>query len=161
MKNKVQIKMTKELVAPCGMNCALCITYLAMKYDAKPKGVKVPYCKGCRPRGKMCAFIKKKCTLLKKDNNISCYQCKKFPCKNLKHLDDKYKIKYKTSLIENNQSIKKVGMEKFLKAQAKKSRCPRCGGTLSVHNNACFVCDLDWIKKNTWKCLKEDVKKKN
>lgn len=35
-----QIK--KELIAPCGMNCAICACHLAMKHDAHKKGVKIP-----------------------------------------------------------------------------------------------------------------------
>ena len=36
--------LKKELVAPCGMNCAVCSGYLALKHDVKSKGVKMPYC---------------------------------------------------------------------------------------------------------------------
>jgi len=56
--------MEKELIAPCGMNCAVCSGYLALKNDVKAKGVRMPYCKGCRPRDKKCAFLKKRCDLL-------------------------------------------------------------------------------------------------
>ena len=43
-------EMREELIAPCGMNCGICSGYLASKYDVKGKGVKMPYCIGCRPR---------------------------------------------------------------------------------------------------------------
>ncbi|MFC1995459.1 DUF3795 domain-containing protein [Chloroflexota bacterium] len=51
--------MNEELIAPCGMNCGICSGYLASKYDIKSKGIKMPYCIGCRPRDKKCAFLKK------------------------------------------------------------------------------------------------------
>lgn len=42
------VKFSSELVAPYGMNCALCSEYLALKYDVKSKGIRIPYCEGCR-----------------------------------------------------------------------------------------------------------------
>jgi hypothetical protein len=54
----------KELIAPCGMNCNVCSTYLALENDTKAKGVKLPYCIGCRLRDKKCSFVKKKCKKL-------------------------------------------------------------------------------------------------
>jgi len=48
-----------ELIAPCGMNCSVCSSYFAHKYDLRSKGVRVPYCTGCRPRDKKCAFLER------------------------------------------------------------------------------------------------------
>ena len=31
-----------DLIAPCGMNCAICSGYLAYKNDVKNKGVRLP-----------------------------------------------------------------------------------------------------------------------
>lgn len=147
MGDKVILKMTTELVAPCGMNCALCMSYLAMRYDVKSKGVMMPYCAGCRPRGKMCAFIKKRCELILKNKVQFCHECKEYPCAKLERLDASYRKRYQTSFIRNLDSIKKNGITKFLKAQRKKRRCPRCGGIICVHNNKCFHCDIGKMKK--------------
>lgn len=35
-----------DLIAPCGMNCGLCASFLALKNEVKAKGVKIPYCIG-------------------------------------------------------------------------------------------------------------------
>ncbi|MHB8086476.1 MAG: DUF3795 domain-containing protein, partial [Dehalococcoidia bacterium] len=51
--------MNEELIAPCGMNCAVCSRYLALKYNVKSKGIKISYCTGCRPRDRKCALLKK------------------------------------------------------------------------------------------------------
>jgi hypothetical protein len=32
--------MNEEMIAPCGMNCGVCVSYLAMKNDLKKKGVR-------------------------------------------------------------------------------------------------------------------------
>ncbi len=49
--------MREELIAPCGMDCAVCSSYLALKNDVRAKGVRMAYCKGCRPRDKKCSFL--------------------------------------------------------------------------------------------------------
>ena len=54
----------RELIAPCGMNCAICSSYLSLKNNIKNKGIRIPYCEGCIPRGKKCALLKKGCDLL-------------------------------------------------------------------------------------------------
>src|SRR5674476_369048 len=64
-----------ELIAPCGMNCSVCSSYLAHKYDLRSKGVRMPYCTGCRPRDKKCAFLKKRCDLLLKHKVRFCCEC--------------------------------------------------------------------------------------
>ena len=51
--------MREELVAPCGINCAVCSNYLALENDVRAKGVRMAYCKGCRPRDKKCSFLKR------------------------------------------------------------------------------------------------------
>jgi hypothetical protein len=53
------VRMTGELIAPCGMNCALCMSYLAYASEVPEKARKAPRCAGCRPRDKQCAFIKR------------------------------------------------------------------------------------------------------
>jgi hypothetical protein len=78
--------MKKELIAPCGMNCAVCSGYLALKHDVKSKGIRMPYCQGCRPRDKKCAFLKKRCELLLDNKVRFCYECNDFPCERLRRI---------------------------------------------------------------------------
>ena len=140
--------MKAELVAPCGMNCALCASYLAMKNDLKNKGFGKSYCAGCLPRGKNCSFMKKQCDLLGKGLVRFCYECDDFPCQRLKALDKRYRTFYHMSMIENLEFIKEQGMEKFLEREERKWRCPQCGGVICCHNGICFTCDLDKLRKN-------------
>jgi hypothetical protein len=131
----------KQLIAPCGMNCAICSAYLAYKNNLpKVRGK----CKGCRPRNKQCAFLKKRCEdnlkLLKGEIDF-CFECNSFPCYELKRLDNGYKQKYGMSMIENLIEIKNKGIQEFIKKQYKKYKCPRCGGLISVHSKKCFVCE--------------------
>jgi hypothetical protein len=139
--------MKKELVAPCGMNCAVCSGYLASKHDVKIKGIRMPYCEGCRLRDKKCAFLKKRCELLLNNKVDFCYECKDFPCERLKRIDKRYQTFFRMSLIDNLELIKRSGMSKFLETQEKKWQCLECGAeVVCCHNGICFNCSLDKLR---------------
>jgi hypothetical protein len=128
--------MNKRLIAPCGMNCGICMAYLREKNQ----------CPGCRRSdiGKAISVTKcriKTCEVLKNKRARFCFQCENLPCDRLKHLDRRYRTKYDMSMLDNLIQIKQGGIEAFLLAQRSKYRCPRCGGTVCVHNKRCYRCD--------------------
>ena len=147
--------MEEKLIAPCGMNCGLCVSYLAMKNDLKNKGFSKGYCPGCLPRGKNCAFLKSHCDLLGKGLVRFCYDCENFPCRRLKTLDERYQAKYHMSMIENLNFIKARGIEPFLVKEEAKWRCPDCGGVICCHNGLCLNCSLDKLRQNKKYCWEE------
>jgi hypothetical protein len=147
--------MNKELVAPCGMNCAVCSNYLALQNDVRAKGVKLPYCKGCRPRNKQCSFVKKKCEKLMKNNVDFCYECTEFPCELIRKITKGYE-KYKVNMVENLYFIKEHGLDKFLESQKEKWRCPECGDLICCHNGICYHCGLEKLRNKTKKYRWED-----
>jgi hypothetical protein len=132
------------LIAPCGINCALCANYLSQINNLKIQGIQMSQCMGCRPRGKQCAF-KKHCPKLNGENAF-CFECADFPCHRLKTLDARYRSRYHTSPIENLYFIKENGVERFLEVQAQKWRCPTCGDVVCCHNGLCFRCDLEKLR---------------
>ena len=138
--------MNDELIAPCGMNCGICSGYLAFSHDIKKEGIKMPYCAGCRPRDKQCAFLKKKCELLLNGQVRYCYECPEYPCRRLEHIDERYKKYYRMSMIENLEYIKENGIRNFLSREDEKWRCPDCGDTICCHNGICFNCGLDALR---------------
>ena len=140
--------MEEKLIAPCGMNCGLCVSYLAMKYDLNKRGFKRVYCKGCLPRGKNCLHMGDRCDLLGEGLVRFCYECEKFPCSRLKDLDKRYCARYHMSMIENLKFIKEHGIESFLEKEEEKWRCPECGEVICCHNGLCLNCDLDKLRKN-------------
>jgi hypothetical protein len=147
------MNMEEVLIAPCGMNCSLCMSYMAMKNDLKKKGVKQSYCAGCRPRGKNCAFMKKACEKLGNGLVKYCFECEEFPCRRLHHLDERYRMNYGMSMIENLKYIKEKGMVKFLKSEEKKWQCPECGATICCHNGLCYNCkphESKKVRKQWW-----------
>jgi len=138
----------EELIAPCGMNCGLCIAYQFKDQDLNKKGFHKTYCQGCLPRGKNCTHLGDRCELLGKGKVRFCLECKTYPCNLLKALDKRYRTKYHMSMIENLNEIKEIGTEKFLEKDALKWTCTECGGTICCHNGLCLNCNIDTLLQN-------------
>jgi hypothetical protein len=111
--------MEERLIAPCGMNCRLCIAYQFREKDLNKQGFHKKYCPGCIPREENCTHMGEQCALLRKGTVRFCYECKDFPCKRLQSLDKRYRTKYHMSMIENLEFIKEHGLEAFLKKKRK------------------------------------------
>ncbi|MDF1497103.1 MAG: DUF3795 domain-containing protein [Patescibacteria group bacterium] len=128
--------ITAKLIAPCGMNCAICIAHLRDKNK----------CLGCRDESADKPTSCRKCTIstcefLKKNKMIFCSnKCEKFPCARLKNLDKRYKTKYGMSMLENLNNIKKQGIRKFVKNEQDRWKCQKCKKLLCVHRNFCLEC---------------------
>ncbi len=140
--------MKEELIAPCGMNCALCISYQAMNNDLKKKGLNRKYCPGCIPRGENCTHMAGSCDLVGEGKVRFCFECENFPCKRLKALDKRYRDKYHMSMIENLKCIRDCGMERFLEIEEAKWQCRECSGTICCHVGLCLECGLDKLLRN-------------
>jgi len=131
------------LIAPCGMNCGLCIGHLREK---RP-------CGGCfkiddKNKPKVCRSCKiVNCDLLAETKSGFCYDCEKYPCTRLKNLDKRYRTNYGMSMIENLAYIKDYGLNKFLRNEEDKWKCKVCGAGLSVHRDFCLNC-ITKINKN-------------
>lgn len=140
--------MKEDLIAPCGMNCEVCVSYLAMRNDLNKHGFKRTYCEGCLPRGKNCLHMGNQCEVLGNGLVRFCYECKDFPCKRLKALDKRYRTKYHMSMIDNLRAIKEHGIENFLRKEEEKWSCPDCGNIISCHNGLCLNCKIDTLRQN-------------
>ncbi|HEY5537102.1 MAG TPA: DUF3795 domain-containing protein [Acetobacterium sp.] len=128
-------EMSTVLIAPCGMNCRLCMAY---QRDKKQ-------CKGCHgdnaSKSKSCMqCIIKNCPTIQTNASGFCYDCEKYPCKRLKDLDKRYRTKYHMSMLENLECIKKNGMDAFLEHEEKRWICSECGSIICVHRNVCPRC---------------------
>lgn len=139
MKDKINI--IEELIAPCGMNCAICSKYLAYIND-----LRFTHCKGCRTDEKNCTYLFEKCTganhyMLNNENAFFCYECEEFPCREIERMDRRYRNNYGMSVKDNLKQINEGGMDMFLKDQYGKYRCLACDSLISIHNKKCFHCD--------------------
>lgn len=123
------------LIAPCGMNCGICIAHMRDKNKCfgcnSESGYKASSCINC---------IIKNCEHIKSSESGFCYDCEKYPCKRLKQLDKRYRTKYRMSMIENLDTIRKFGMAEFLKSENEKWKCTNCGARVSAHRNNCLSC---------------------
>src|SRR5512147_2184690 len=124
-----------RLMAPCGMNCGVCLGYLRQKN----------HCSGCRTRQVDDRKTRVQCTIancshLAETESGFCYECKKYPCKRMKQLEKRYSTKYKTSLAGNLEKIKQMGLEAFAGSEYEKWLCPHCGGTVCIHRGYCWTC---------------------
>ncbi|MGY4884890.1 MAG: DUF3795 domain-containing protein [Nanobdellota archaeon] len=124
--------MKPALIAPCGMNCAICLGYLRDKNK----------CPGCRVRwdDKFVSRVKciiKNCEMIKKNKWKYCsVKCDKFPCTRLKNLDKRYRTKYCMSMIDNLKNIDEKGIRKFVKQEEK--RWIKSGKVFCVHNKKLY-----------------------
>lgn len=125
----------KALIAPCGMNCGICLGYLREKNRCE--GCRF-YCEGKPGFCKKCIIIN--CALLSQTESKFCYDCPKYPCRRLKQLDQRYRIKYHMSMIENLETIKNIGLDGFVEKENKRWICPACGAVRSVHRDFCLLC---------------------
>lgn len=135
--------MEEILIAPCGMNCELCIAYQAKQADLKKQGFHRRYCEGCIPRGQNCLFMSNSCEKMANGTVRFCYECNSFPCKRLKALDRRYRTKYNMSMIDNLNTIRAKGIDAFLRTQEEKWSCPNCGKAVCCHTGLCVRCDLE------------------
>jgi hypothetical protein len=127
------MEMTTSSIAPCGLICDLCSGFQRERNKCdgcNGKGNKPTYCSKCSI---------KLCPERSKDTEL-CYKCENYPCKKLKNLEKRYKIKYGESLFCNFEMIKEIGIRAFIKQQNDEWKCPTCGKILCVHKVKCNYC---------------------
>ncbi len=137
--------MTEEakLIAPCGMNCGICIAYLRDKR-------KCPGCHGedtNKPPTRTRCIIKN-CETIQINQSGFCFECAKYPCKRLQQLDKRYRTKYSMSMLENLEQIMNIGLNAFIENEKNRWLCRKCGGVICVHRGYCYNCgELRWSPK--------------
>jgi hypothetical protein len=127
-----------RLIAPCGMNCGICLGYLR----------KERHCPGCRgdDAQKMVSCLRciiKNCENIQTNQSGFCYGCAKYPCRRLKDLDRRYRTKYGMSMIGNLENIRQNGLNAFIETELERWRCPACGGVMCVHRAHCPGCGAE------------------
>jgi hypothetical protein len=124
-----------ELIAPCGMDCGLCIGHLREKRR----------CEGCNSEdaGKPTQCVEcriKNCPEREANGGGYCFECGAFPCVRLRRLDKRYRAKYGMSMIENLELIREAGVEGLVAAERVRWKCSACGGVICVHRADCIYC---------------------
>ena len=135
------MNISLTMLAPCGINCAVCYAHLRKKKtcpgcrgqeDSQPG-----YCQKCRIRG--CAVSR---------GFDFCFECASFPCQFIKQIDKRYRLRYQVSLIENLLRLQTIGMEQHLLEEKQKWTCAHCGGVTCIHTRICSECGKE-VEQNT------------
>jgi hypothetical protein len=127
--------MDSTSIAPCGVNCDLCLGFQREQNK----------CVGCNHSGNkpyhctVCSI--KTCQYKNGKENELCCTCVKYPCRRIKDLNKRYKSKYGESILENFESITRVGIDAFIINEKSKWKCPTCGNVLCVHRDKCLICN--------------------
>jgi hypothetical protein len=127
--------LTPALIAPCGMNCGLCLAYLREKNR----------CPGCRGEDAGKPNLCVRCRITHCEHLVGeyCSGCATYPCRRLKQLDKRY-TKYRMSMLENLSRIQERGVEEFVSEQEIRWTCKNCGRILCVHRDRCLHCGEKW-----------------
>lgn len=132
--------LSAELIAPCGMDCGLCMAFVRDKNR----------CLGCRAdddgKAKSClACSIRNCEVIRSGEVTFCNDdCGRFPCPRLKRLDARYREKYRMSMLENLRVIREQGVDAFVASERERWVCPTCGGLQCVHTPECVYCGHPW-----------------
>lgn len=116
--------MEAKLIAPCGMNCGLCLHYLR-------KENKCPGCfSGRKVNGRPIKCARRLC---KHRYGETCFDCVRFPCLSIQTLDERYRLRYNMSVIDNLKYLHQYGMEAMIQNEIK--RWVTEEGTYCVHDH--------------------------
>jgi hypothetical protein len=151
------------LIAPCGVDCALCGGFIRIK-DRCPgcagpdDGAKTAHCRSCSIRACAALVGAGEAPLAVGDKARSargsalataaaaagrdaalCAACRKFPCARFRSLDKRYRTKYGEDLAANLRAHA-AAPAAFAAAQAALWSCPRCSGRLCAHRPDCPAC---------------------
>lgn len=139
MRRKKPKTTSASLIAPCGMNCRLCLGYIREENT----------CPGCRmidsreghKSGSRNKCRIRNCEQIAEGNVKYCSgQCDSFPCTRLRQLDKRYRTKYGMSMIDNLKMIDESGIRRFVRNEDEKWTCPSCGEIICVHRPVCLHC---------------------
>jgi len=118
-----------SLIAPCGMDCAICMAHLREKNR----------CPGCRSPHRQHHM---NCHIFSCAERAGrhCNTCAEFPCGRLLQLDKRYRTKYRMSMLSNLEAIGLQGIRRFVVTERERWTCRACGGTIDVHRGCCSSC---------------------
>ena len=119
-----QARFDPKLIAPCGMNCAICKAHLRKQNP----------CHGCNFAEENRPKTRVECPLrvCRKRSGRFCCGCPEFPCDRLRHLDQRYRTTYGMSQVENLKFIKAKGLRRFVEKEGGKWFSKK--GILCVHD---------------------------
>ncbi|MFC1886036.1 DUF3795 domain-containing protein [Thermodesulfobacteriota bacterium] len=149
-------KDVNKLVGVCGLFCGTCPSYLAHRKNdvemlekmSRERGYSIeelrcdgclsdkvaPHCADCRHGFRKCAAEKQV---------TWCFECTDFPCQRLRDFTDVHVvngISHHEHIIEEDEYMRKHGIEPWVEKQEAAAKCPGCGEMLYWHVRECGNC---------------------
>ena len=133
------IFFTPEMIAPCGLDCSLCVQ---AQLEINP----CPGCNGPDEPNKP-DFCAKYCGIVtcekRRDNGWQhCDSCPDYPCEDVMEKEERYTSQYplSESPMENLRIIRGEGMDAFLQKERREWSCNKCGSPIAVRTGRCCRC---------------------
>lgn len=166
-------KGKEHLAAACGTYCGACPAYIAKHGDdtqikmrlqkrlsSQPtkalKGIPNPgwmdglHCDGCLSGGRLAAHCQncaiRNCAATKQPDS-RCVNCEELPCHRITNLIDMGGYLHRKEYLPNLNKMREMGVPKWIKYEAARWRCPRCGQPVSWYDTECVVCGAPRSKK--------------
>lgn len=132
---KMPDQLNVNMLAPCGVNCSLCMAHLREKKQ----------CPGCNSSAQeQKPFHCTKCSIKYCEKRLEnhydfCGACQK-KCRRMKQLDARYRQNYDVSLLEVLAVVREHGAEALLQREKSRWTCLHCGGVVCMHKGTCSEC---------------------
>ena len=127
-------KIDFTLLAPCGLDCAVCSRHVHGK---------IP-CPGCRARLDEPDSYRRKCVMRActlERGYVTCADCAERPCKRVKTFRKRYMDGYGVDLSAIATAVLQAGAEPYLRADLAAHTCPDCGHLINLHYGVCSGCN--------------------
>jgi hypothetical protein len=156
----------EHLAAACGTYCGACPAYLAkhgedekirmkrqeISSSGPGKAMKgIPpsnwmsglLCDGCLSGGQLAAHCQR-CNIrlcaLEKQSNSRCSDCEELPCHRITSLINMGNYLHRKEYLPNLKKISEMGVQKWVKYEEERWRCPRCRLPMSWYDAECIGC---------------------
>lgn len=140
--------MTQRFDTPCGLYCGACgalqatqngtVEAVAKGWGMKPEDI---VCNGClsETTAVFCNSCKFRDCVNEKGVDY-CYQCKEYPCHDLKTFRND-QMPHHSVVLKNSDRMKEIGVEAWLCEQKTRWSCSQCGSMFMWYDEKCPNCD--------------------
>ncbi len=154
------------LAGACGIYCGACPAYLAthgedeqMKIKRQKISSSVPsksakgippsnwmnglVCDGCVSGGRLaghCQMCNIRLHALETQENSRCSHCKDLPCNRITNLINMGGFLHRREYVPNLKKIHDMGLDRWIKYEEERWRCPKCGLPMSWYDAECIRC---------------------
>jgi len=147
------------LVAPCGLYCGACASYLATqennaqrlmsrfgggsKQPAKPPTLtEAMMCDGCQGGGRTPAHVPKcaiKLCAAEKSKSKRCSECEEFPCSRISDFNNDG-MAHHAEVLANLRQLREKGIKEWTKREEEHWQCPKCQTKFAWYEAECSKC---------------------